>query len=67
MSDFHINVYMLTACAKITSTEEDTSEEVNDTRWSSRAYATLVLKEGCDEIKNALLDIAVAKNEVPLS
>jgi hypothetical protein len=44
----------------ITSKSKESSEKINDTRSCARAI--LALKEGYNEIKNALLDIATAGN-----
>jgi hypothetical protein len=42
-------------------------KNINDTWWSKRENAILTLKEGYDEIKNALLDITTAENVKPLA
>jgi hypothetical protein len=42
-------------------------KKISDTRCSERADTILAMKEGYDEIKNALLDIAAAENEKPLA
>jgi hypothetical protein len=45
----------------ITSKSKESSEKINDTRSCARAI--LDLKEGYNEIKNALLDITTAGNK----
>ncbi|XP_013777554.1 uncharacterized protein LOC106462200 [Limulus polyphemus] len=42
-------------------------KKISDTRWSARSDAILSLKQGYHDIKNALLDIAVAENEKPVA
>jgi hypothetical protein len=50
-------------CAKITFAVKENSENYNGTRLSARADVILTLKEGYDEIKRALLDIAAVGKE----
>jgi hypothetical protein len=42
-------------------------KNINHTWWSKRGNAILALKEGYDEIKNVLLNIATAENVKPLA
>jgi hypothetical protein len=49
--------------AKIPYTAKENTKKFNETRCSETADVILELKEGYDEIKNALLDIATAGNE----